>query len=143
MNTRLKNRLIKNQSGLTLVEIIVVLVILSLVMGFLIKGIFGQSQGAKAILTEMKIGKLKGAINQYQLMHNRLPPALQSLVSCDQASGAACVPLVDKDDLNDAWNTPMLFNVEGTGRSYQIKSLGADGREGGSGTDGDISSTGP
>jgi general secretion pathway protein G len=142
MKSKTFSRTLLSQRGFTLVEIIVVLVIISIVMGFLVTGIFSKSEGAKAKVSEMKLEKLKSAINQYQLMHNRLPSNLSSLVNCE-SGGGACIPVADKDDLDDAWGTPISFAPDGSGRGYVLKSLGADKKDGGSGVDGDISKNGP
>ena len=137
-------RKLSPQRAFTLVEMIVVLVIISLLMGFLLKGIWGSSQGAKAKLTEMKMQKLRSSINKYQLMNNRLPSSLSSLTGCgENPGGGACIPVAEKDDLLDAWDTPFVYQLDGSGRSYRIKSLGADGREGGSDTNADIIIDGP
>lgn len=139
-----KSRKLMAQKAFTLVEMIVVLVIISLLMGFLLKGIWGSSQGAKAKLTEMKMQKLRSSINQFQLMNNKLPSSLTALTGCGESgSGGACVPVAEKDDLVDAWDTPFVFQLDGSGRSYRLKSLGADGRDGGADTNGDITIDGP
>lgn len=142
MNTSLMTRRSRAQRGLTLVELMVVLIILAILIAFLTSGLFSQAEGAKLKVTEMKLQKLKSAINQYQLMNNSLPSDPQALVSCGNQSGA-CVPVAQEDDLKDAWGTPMQFRLENSGRSYMIKSLGADRKEGGSGVNGDPSITGP
>ena len=142
MNLKFARKLSK-QNAFTLVEMIVVLVIISLLMGFLLKGIWGSSQGAKAKLTEMKMQKLRSSINQFQLMHNKLPQTLNNLTGCDGNTEGACVPVAEKDDLNDAWNTPFQFQVDGSGRSYKLKSYGADGKDGGADTSSDITVNGP
>ena len=143
----MRNKLLKtrktllNQRGLTLVEIIVVLVILSILIAFLTGGLFKQAEGAKAKMSQMQMEKLKGSLNQYQLMYNQLPSSLQGLSSCSEQTGQACVPLASPDDLKDAWGTPLVYSS--SGRSYTIKSLGADRKEGGTGTDGDFTIQGP
>jgi general secretion pathway protein G len=134
---------IRKQNAFTLVEMIVVLVIISLLMGFLLKGIWNSATGAKSKLTEMKMEKLKSAINQYQLMNNKIPPTLGALTGCDNSRGGACVPVADKDDLNDAWETPFQYQADGSGRSYKIKSYGADGKDGGAEMNADITLEGP
>lgn len=133
------------QKAFTLVEMIVVLVIISLLMGFLLKGIWSSSEGAKAKLTEMKMQKLRSSINQYQLMNNKLPGNLSALTGCgdNAGSGRACVPVADTDDLKDAWGTDFVFQLEGSGRAYRLKSLGADRRDGGNDTNSDITLDGP
>ncbi|MCO6431873.1 MAG: type II secretion system protein GspG [Deltaproteobacteria bacterium] len=136
-------RRLERQAGLTLVEIIVVLVILASLMYFLTGGLFKQAEGARVKMTEMQLEKLKSAINQYRLMNNALPPNLEAMVNCSGQTGRACVPVAQEEDLKDAWGTPFVYSIEGSGRSYRIKSVGADARDGGSGVDGDIIKEGP
>ena len=131
-----------SQNAFTLVEMIVVLVIISLLMGFLLKGIWGQADSAKVKLTEMKMQKLKSSINQYQLVNNKLPQNLEMLASCQGVSGP-CVPVAQEEDLSDAWGTPFSFQLDGSGRSYKIKSFGSDKRDGGSDASADFSIEGP
>ena len=129
------------QHGLTLVEIIVVLVILSVLIGFLTGGLFAQGEKAKAKINDLQMQKVKQAIGQYQLMYNTLPPDLSALSGCPPGQ-SACVPIIEESALKDSWGTPFVYTVEG-GRSYILKSLGADRKEGGTGVDGDPFITGP
>ncbi len=138
--TRLKN--FKNQRGLTLVEIIVVLVILSILIAFLTGGLFSQGEKAKAKINELHIQKAKSAIGQYQLMYNQLPPDLRSLSACPDGQ-TACVPVADEGTLKDAWGTSFAYSLENGGRSYALKSLGSDRKDGGTGVEGDVVVTGP
>lgn len=132
---------LQSERGLTLIEIIVVLVILTILIAFLTGGLFSQGEKAKAQINGLRMKKLQNAINQYQLMYNTIPGDLQSLVSCNEQTGSACVPVTEEDSLKDAWNTPFVYSSDG--RTYTIKSLGSDKREGGSGADGDATLTGP
>ena len=134
-------KLIKSQKGLTLIEIIVVLVILTILIAFLTGGLFSQGEKAKAQINGLRMKKLQNSINQYQLMYNTLPSELQALVSCNETTGAACVPITEEDSLKDAWNTPFVYSSDG--RTYTIKSMGADRRDGGSGADADATLSGP
>ena len=151
MNRNLLNQISKSslkvqkrraQAGLTLVEIIVVLVILSILIAFLTGGLFSQGERAKAQINALKMQKAKAAIGQYQLMYNQLPPDIKSLVTCPATAGA-CVPITDEDTITDAWGTPFSYTAENGGRSFILKSLGADRKEGGTGADGDFTITGP
>ncbi len=131
----------KNQHGLTLIEIIIVLVILSLLFTFLTGGLFSQGEKAKSKLTNMKITALKGKISEYQLEYNAIPNSINDLTGCNDKTGSNCVPIAEEDDVTDAWGTKFIF--QGSGNSYTIKSLGADRKAGGSGVDGDIEVKGP
>lgn len=133
---------LKKQKGLTLVEIIVVLVILSILVGFLTGGLFSQGEKAKAKINELQIQKVKQAIGQYQLMNNTLPPDLRALAQCPP-NMQACVPVGDESLLVDAWGTQFNYSLDNNGRSYRLTSLGSDRKEGGSGVEGDVVVTGP
>lgn len=132
----------RSERGLTLVEIIVVLVILSILIAFLTGGLFSQADNAKIKITQMKMNELKQYINTFQLQYNALPNDLNALTTCNEQTGNACAPIADKEKLVDAWNTPFQYSTSG-GRSFTIKSMGADKHEGGTGVDGDITITGP
>lgn len=136
-------RRVNSQGGLTLVEIIVVLIILSVLFGFLFSGLFGQADTAKARTTGLMMTKLKSSINQFQLQYNQLPASLQALRQCTEQTGQACIPIINNDDeLKDAWGTPFVYANDGA-RGYTIKSLGSDKREGGSEANSDIVVSGP
>lgn len=142
MTQRAKLNRLRSQRGLTLVEIIVVLVILSVLIGFLTGGLFSQGEKAKAKINELQMQKVKQAIGQYQLMYNQLPPDLNSLAGCPQGQ-TACVPITEESTLKDAWGTSFQYSLDNGGRSYVLKSLGADRAPGGTGVEGDPTVTGP
>lgn len=141
--TPLIRQRLSSERGLTLVEIIVVLVILSVLVGFLTGSLFSQGDKAKAKITELQLKKVQSAINQYQLMYNQLPADIRALTTCNEQAGTACIKAAEEGDLSDAWGTPFSYKLEGNARSYTLKSLGADRKEGGSDVNGDITVTGP
>lgn len=116
-NRRLQAALKPNtQRGMTLLEILVVLAIIGLVLTFLTKSIFSMGDSAKASLSKTKLEAIKGPLYLYQLQNNTLPQDLRSLTAVDT---------------EDAWGKPIQYRVLDGGRSYELKSLGSDGREGG------------
>lgn len=131
----------KNQSGLTLIEIIIVLVILSILFTFLTGGLFSQGEKAKAKMNTMKMNNLKAKIAQYQLEYNAVPTSINDLTGCNDKTGSNCVPIASEEDITDAWGTKFQFS--GSGNSYTIKSLGADRQPGGSGVNADAEVKGP
>lgn len=141
----MKRRSFKSaQAGLTLVEIIVVLVILSLLMGFLANNLFSAGDKAKAGINELQMKRLQQHINQYQLRYNSLPGSIRDLISCNDQTGPNCLPVADSEaDLRDPWGTEYQYTLENGGRSYSITSLGANRIQGGSGADSDFSVKGP
>lgn len=132
-----------SQKGLTLVEIIVVLVILSILIGVLTSGLFSQGDKAKAKINGLKMSQIQGYLNEYRLQYNSFPSSLDGLSGCTEQTGQNCIPIAKPEDLRDAWSTPLAYSTGNNGASYTLKSLGADKREGGSGADSDLTFQGP
>lgn len=134
---------ISGQRGLTIVEIVVVLIILSVLMTFLVTKVLGQGDRQKMEITRIKLKEVKLKIEEFQLRYNVLPSSLEALIECNEQTGSDCVPIVgDPSTLRDAWERPLVYTTTGD-RSYQIKSLGADGKEGGSSVNIDVAENGP
>lgn len=143
MNNRLSNlRLVQSQRGLTIIEIIVVLVILTVIMTFLAGRLFGAGERAKVTLSELKMKDLKSKIEIFQLQYGSVPSSLDDLVHCPEKAGQGCVPLVSEDGIKDSWGTKFSYQSQDN-RTYTLKSLGADGKDGGQGADFDITIQGP
>jgi len=138
-----RTRFFNNQKGLTLVEIIVVLVILSILIGVLTSGLFSQGDKAKAKINGLKMSQIQGYLNEYRLQYNSFPSSLEGLSGCTEQTGQNCIPIAKPEDLRDSWGTPLVYNTGNNGASYTLKSLGADKREGGSGADADLTFQGP
>lgn len=137
------NEQLKSERGLTLVEIIVVLIIIGVVMSVIGTKLFSTGERAKYDANHLKMTKLKNSINEYQLRYNGLPPNLDALVN--GAPGLnGFLKIVDPDEFADLWtNKPYVYQVDGSGRGYTIKSLGRDGKDGGSDVDADDVLAGP
>ncbi len=131
------------QTGLTLIEIITVLIILAIVMSFLVGRLSGGGDTAKAALNELKLKTIQTYINQYQLRYNEFPRELRDLMQCNDVTGPNCLPIVSsEDELKDVWGSMVQYRLTGDGR-YELKSLGSDKKEGGSGAATDLIVTGP
>ncbi|MEZ4754739.1 MAG: type II secretion system protein GspG [Bdellovibrionota bacterium] len=143
-NTKIKkSRSLRSEAGLTIVEIIVVLIILALVTTFLGQRLFGAGDKAKVSITKLQMKEIGAAIEQFRLQYNSLPGNLGDLTQCTEATGPGCVPILQEDQIKDAWGTPFAYTLESGGRAYRITSLGANAQQGGEGVDFDVFHTGP
>ena len=136
-----KRTVLNSQRGMTLIEIIVVIVLISLVFGIVAKGVFGRGEAAKAQLNTVKMEKLKNAVEQYRFQYNSYPSKLDDLLrpSGDvKKSGKIFTALVQEDELLDVFGYPYVYRSENNNRSYAITSLGSDGIEGGEGAKQDV-----
>jgi general secretion pathway protein G len=119
---------LSSERGLTLVEIIVVLMMIGIIGAFVGGKVFKAGDKAKAELTRAKLNSLKEPIYMFQMRNNTLPSDLRA---------------AEADDTKDAWGRDVQYRIIDGGRSYELRSLGGDGRDGGSGSDADITVTGP
>jgi general secretion pathway protein G len=133
---------LNSETGLTFLEIMIVLIIVGVIMATFGSRLLGAGDKAKADLTRISMTQLKQDIEQFQLRYNSLPSSLEDLVKCNQLTGNACTPITKDASLMDAWGTKFQYRA-GSGRSYSIKSLGADGRDGGDGVNADLTLEGP
>jgi general secretion pathway protein G len=120
----------RRRRGMTLIEIMVVMVILGLIAGMVGIAVVGAADRARVDRTKTDIASLQGALDLYKARHGRYPD-----------TGTGLKALVDESILNkmpkDSWDNDYQYLQEG-GKAV-IKSYGADGQPGGDGTNADIS----
>jgi general secretion pathway protein G len=140
MNTKLSLA----QRGMTLIEILVVLVLIGIVMGILGGNFIGRGEKAKADAARIEIGQIGQSLDLYKLETGRYPSSsegLQALIA--QPAGATNWngPYWKKSTIpKDPWGNDYRYSSPGQKGAYDILSLGADGKEGGEGTNKDITS---
>lgn len=139
------------QSGFTLIEVMVVVVIISVLIGLVAPNILGRVDEARVTAARTDIGTLEQALELYKLDNHRYPTTDQGLEALVSKPSGSPEPrnwnaqgYLKKGKLpQDPWGNDYLYIASGNGSSYELYSLGADGREGGEGYDQDISSEDP
>ncbi len=132
------------QHGMTLIEILVVLVLIGIVLGIVGGNFIGKGEKAKADAAKIEIGQIAQTLDLYQLEVGRYPSSqegLQALISAPAGVANWNGPYWKKSTLpKDPWGNEYKYLAPGSKAPYEIVSLGADGKEGGDGADKDISS---
>jgi general secretion pathway protein G len=130
--------------GMTLIEILVVLVLIGIVLGIVGGNFIGRGEKAKADAAKVEIGQIAQALDLYKLEVGRYPTTqegLQALVSAPTGTTNWNGPYWKKAALpKDPWNNEYRYVSPAQGAPFEIVSLGADGKEGGEGVEKDISS---
>ena len=129
----------QQRQGMTLVEILAVVVILGLLAVTLTVGITAKMSKAKQEICKTQIAQIIGQIQIYQ-MEKRNPPPGNAGLSAMSADPKASWYL-EPAKLVDPWGAPYNYLVPGPdGQAFEVLSYGADGQPGGTGDAADISS---
>lgn len=132
----------KRQRGFTLLELLVVMFILVTLAGVVTLMVTKRVEEAKHAKAVADIATLGSAVDQYNLQNSQFPPTLDALRT--KPSGDDLPnwngPYIQKPVPNDPWNRPYVYTVPGQRNtdSFDLYSLGRDGKEGGSGSDADV-----
>lgn len=131
------------RAGVTLLEVMIVLAIIALIVGFGAPRLMDSFGRAKSQSAEVSISNLRGAVQLYYIDTGRYPSdaeGLQALLAAPEGVTGWRGPYLDGTaDLTDPWERPFVYASGGSDTPFTITSLGRDGQPGGSGEDSDIS----
>lgn len=134
------------QSGFTLIEIMIVVVILGILAALIVPKVMGRPDEARIIAAKQDIAALGQALKLYRLDNIRYPATDQGLQALVVKPTSAPIPPNWKpggylDRLpKDPWGHDYQYLNPGTHGEIDVFSLGADGAPGGEGNDADIGS---
>jgi general secretion pathway protein G len=114
----------------SLIEIMIVVVIIGLMAGVVTLATTGYLERAKKERARSDIATYSTALDSYYLQKGRFPDTQEGL--------KVLVPDFVKAITSDPWGHPYQYLKPGKSTPYEIISYGADGREGGTGSDADI-----
>jgi general secretion pathway protein G len=137
--------IVKNQRGMTLIEIMIVLVILGSMAGILVVKVSDSLKKSRVQQAKILISEVGKALDQFNTDCGFYPTSdqgLQALVTtpvggktCSNWGPEAYLKKLPKDP----WRNDLVYTCT-DGQHYILRSLGADGKEGGEGFNADISS---
>ena len=133
----------KSQSGFTLIEIMVVIVILAILAGLVVPKVVGQSDKARVKTTETALATVSNALDMYKVDNSRYPTTAQGLEALTtppaEAKNYPDGGYIKGGYPTDGWENELQYVAPGSeGRPYDLFSLGADGQQGGEGQDADL-----
>jgi len=134
----------KHMSGMTLIEILVVLVLIGIVLGIVGGNFIGRGEKAKADAAKIEIGQIGQSLDLFKLEVGRYPSSqegLQALIAQPPGVNNWNGPYWKKSTLpKDPWGNEYKYIAPGQTGPYDIVSLGADAKEGGEGANKDVTS---
>lgn len=131
------------QSGFTLMELLLVLVIVGLLAAVVGPTLYQRIKPAKETAARMQIENFATALDNFMVDMGRYPTMQEGLAALRTQPGNLEKwkgPYLKKEMPNDPWGTPYAYRAPGRSGGYEIVSYGADGREGGEGENADINS---
>lgn len=114
--------------GFSLIEVMVVIVILGLLATAVVLSVDGYMDKAKTNRAKSDISTIVSAVEIYKLNNGHVPRMDEGLDK---------LPLKNRQD---PWGKRYEYRVPGPAEPFEVFTLGADGREGGTGANADISS---
>ena len=118
------------QRGMTLVEIMVVVVIIGLIAGVVSVQVFGQLEDANIKTAQTQIKSVENALDLYRLSNRGYPSTAEGLgVLRHPKSGAPVMSEIPKDP----WGNDFIYLYPGTQNAgkFDLMSYGPDGVQGG------------
>ncbi len=135
------------QSGFTLIELMVVLLIIGVLAALIVPNVLERADDARVTAAKTDVNNLMQALKLYRLDNQRYPTAEQGLQALLTKPTTAPLPPNWKRYLdllpNDPWGKPYVYINPGVKGEVDVMSFGADGQAGGEGKDADIGSWQP
>ena len=143
-----QRKLLRAQSGFTLIEIMVVVVIIGLLLTVVASNIIGQLGTAEKVKSQADIQGLETALAQYRLDNGFFPTTEQGLEALILKPTGEPVPFAwhgpylkgHNEVPRDRWGNEYLYLSPGVhnANSYDVWTRGSDGQDGGEDAGADI-----
>lgn len=142
--------IIRRRHGFTLLELIIVIAIIAILAALVAPAIFQNVGDAKTSAAKSQIEMLSTALGSYRLDNDFYPTTDQGLTALRQMPTTGDTPrswrgpYLTREVPVDPWGRPYVYMSPGKANpgSFDLYSLGRDGKPGGDGEDVDITSWG-
>ena len=137
------------ESGVTLIEMMIVLVIIGIIAAVIVPNVIGRPDEARVTVARTDIKAISSALELYRLDNRTYPTSAQGLSALvvkpssrpQPANWAAGGYLAQIP--TDPWNNSYTYRSPGEAGGFDLISLGADGKPGGEGVNTDLSNRDP
>ena len=126
------------QRGMSLIEIIIVIVLIGAVLAFVGSRVLGGKDRGDYNIAKAQVQTMAGKIESFQMDTGRLPTSLEELVTQPSDVNGWLGPYAKSAELKDPWGHPLEYRAPGETGPFDLVSLGKDGKPGGTSVDGDI-----
>lgn len=136
----------RDEEGFTLVELLVVIVIIGLLATIVVINVMPLGDRARSTKAKADIETLSTGLEAYRLSMGTYPSTEQGLQALVMPPAGLSDPSAYQQGgyirklEKDPWGRPYLYAAPGQHGAFDVWSLGADGKEGGTGADADIGS---
>lgn len=133
-----------SDSGVTLIEMMVVLVIIGIVASLVVPQVMGRPDQARVAVAGADMRTIASSLEMYRLDNRTYPTTAQGLSALAAPPAQAPLPVnwapggYLPQVPADPWGNPYVYQSPGQNGPYELMSLGADSAPGGEGVDADI-----
>ena len=132
-----------NRKGFTLIELLVVMIIIGLLASLVAPKLFNKLGESKQKTAKAQIQMIETALDAFRLDVGRYPTTQEGLKVLWKNPGNIKKwdgPYLPKPIKADPWGNPYIYKCPGDHGPYDLYSLGADGKPGGTGENADVTS---
>lgn len=145
-----QRRISDPEAGLTLIEMLVVLVIIGVIAGMIVVNVANRPDEARVTTAKTDMRTISAALKMYRLDNGDYPTSEQGLAALATRPTTAPEPrnwspegYLERPPL-DPWQRPYVYRYPAsTGSGFELMSYGRDGKPGGEGLDADLSDKAP
>ena len=132
---------LRNNRGMTLIEIMIVIAIIGGLMAVLGTMAFSRLKEARVSTAKIQMKSIGQALESYNLACNGYPTTDQGLDALITKPASGCdnwgpEPYLKKGQKVDPWKKEFIYESDGS--TFELKSLGEDKKEGGEGNAKDL-----